>query len=403
MIPTADEYFKRIHQTMSLLDANNIRIVRAMTKHGPRNLQLISRETGIPYPTVFARVSRLEKSSTLRVWANPNHPKIGLSRCMVLLNPMPGRDLLAKEALRIPNYWIRIIRCMGECNGFYSVHAVPSENAREFEQYLEQFVPLGLASNVRVYWLDEQHSFLPNFDYYDPEKGKWRFEWNGWLQQLSEDHPRSSKSQQRHSNESKVEVASFDKKDLIILKELSKDARMKLADFARLFKITLPAAKYRFDRIKEKGLINEYVIDLLPYSPEMSDLYEIRWDFKSEGQMFLRASILEKLPFVINYSVIHGTNSITSRVYLPRGEMNNLITLVSTLIRRGVLNNSTFLWLDSATILNQTFSYTFWTDENGWAYDNRESKDKLQGLLSTPEQSVKDQVTFQPMSITTTV
>ncbi len=401
MIPTADEYFRRIHQTLSLLDANNIRIFRAMKKHGPRNLQLIARETGIPYPTVFARVSRLEKSGMLRAWTNPTHSKIGLSRCMVLLSPTPGRDLLAKEALKVPSYWVRIIRCMGECNGFYSVHAVPSDNTREFEQYLEQFVPLGLASNLRVYWLDEQSSMIPNFDYYEPEKGKWKFDWNGWLQQLSDEHSRPNKSKHNHDS-SEEETASFDKKDLIILKELSKDARMKLADFARMFKITLPAAKYRFDRIKEKGLINEYVMDLLPYSPEMSDMYEVRWDFKTESQMLSRTSVLEKLPFLLHYSIIHGTNSLTSRVYLPRGEMNNLITLVSSLIRRGVLSNSTFLWLDSATIQAQTFSYENWTDEKGWAYDNREYNEKLQSMLSTPDRTVKDLVAFQPMSITTT-
>ncbi|HZD12379.1 MAG TPA: Lrp/AsnC family transcriptional regulator, partial [Candidatus Binatus sp.] len=116
MIPSADEYFRKIHQTLSLLDANNIRIIRSMKKHGPRNLQLIARDTGIPYPTVFARVSRLEKGGGIfRSWANPNHARIGLSRAMVLVSPMPGKDLLAREALKIPGYWIRIIRSMGEC------------------------------------------------------------------------------------------------------------------------------------------------------------------------------------------------------------------------------------------------------------------------------------------------
>jgi len=400
MIPSADEYFRKIHQTLALLDANNIRIFRSMKKHGPRNLQLIARDTGIPYPTVFARVSRLEKGGGIfHAWANPNHTKIGLSRAMVLVSPTPGKDLLAREALRIPGYWIRIIRSMGECNGYYSVHAVPTDNTREFEQYLEQFVPLGLASSVRVYWMDEQNSTISNFDYYDPEKGKWRFEWNDWLSTLSEDSTKPGKVVPPEKRSSAT--ASFDKKDLIILKELNKDARIKLADFARMFKITLPAAKYRFDRIKEKGLISEFVIDLVPYSPLISDMYEVRLDFKTESQMLAKRTILNKIPFILHHSLIRGINSITTRVYLPRGEMNNLITLLSTLVRRGVLNNYTSLWLDPMTITAQTFSYEYYQDGKGWQYDNRDYNEQLQSILSTPEKALKDLVAFQPMSIAT--
>ena len=368
---------------------------------------MIARDTGIPYPTVFARVSRLEKGGgVFRAWANPNHIRIGLSRAMVLISPTPGKDLLAREALKMPGYWIRIIRCMGECNGYYSVHAVPTSSGRDFEQYLEQLVPLGLASTVRIYWMHEQNSSIPNFDYYDPEKGKWRFEWNEWLTSLSDDGSSRQTKKSVTGNgglgaSPLLANASFDRKDLIILKELNKDARVKLADFARMFKITLPAAKYRFDRIKEKGLISEYVIDLVPYSPEISDMYEVRLDFKTESQMLSRLSVLEKIPFILHYSIIRGINSVTIRVYLPRGEMNNLITLLSTLTRRGILNNYTSLWLDPMTITSQTFSNDCWDDARGWKYDNRDYSEQLHNMLATPDKALKDLVSFQPMSIAT--
>src|SRR5438445_10847085 len=67
------------------------------------------------------------------------------------------------------------MRCMGECNGYYSLHAVPTLHVREFEEYIEQLVPLGLASTSRVYWLEEQYTFIPNFEYYDLASRMWRF------------------------------------------------------------------------------------------------------------------------------------------------------------------------------------------------------------------------------------
>ncbi|HZD13154.1 MAG TPA: hypothetical protein VE177_06520, partial [Candidatus Binatus sp.] len=174
-----------------------------------------------------------------------------------------------------------------------------------------------------------------------------------------------------------------------------------LADFGRMFKITLPAAKYRYDRIKEKGLISEYVIDMVPYSPLISDMYEVRLDFKTENQMMAKMAVIDKIPFILHHSMIRGINSITIRVYLPRGEINNLMTLLSTLIRRGVLSNYTSLLLDPMTISSQTFSYEFWEDGKGWRYENRDYNEQLNNMLSTPEKKLNDLVAFQPMSIAT--
>ncbi len=65
-IPTADEYFDRIHRVISVLDDENIKIINTMKKHGPRNLQDVSRKSGVPYPTVYTRVNKLESQGLLR-------------------------------------------------------------------------------------------------------------------------------------------------------------------------------------------------------------------------------------------------------------------------------------------------------------------------------------------------
>src|SRR3989475_12101772 len=156
---------------MQLLDEDNIRIISALNKHGPRNLQLIARELKIPYPTLYSRMARLEEEKVLHIWCNPNYSRIGLTRGMVLVDPLPGRELVAQEALRVPNHWIRLMRGMGECNGYYSLHAVPTLHVREFEEFIEQLVALGVASRSRVYWLEEQCTLIHGFEYSD--LGRW--------------------------------------------------------------------------------------------------------------------------------------------------------------------------------------------------------------------------------------
>jgi DNA-binding Lrp family transcriptional regulator len=375
----ANEYFERIHRVVSFLDTENIKIVTAMKKYGPRNLQLIARRTGIPSPTVYARVSRLESQGSLRTWIWPDYSKIGLQRAMVLLAPGPGRDPLAQEALKIPGYWLRVTRCMGECNGYLSTHAIPTANRQDFEQYLDQIVASGIASSYRIFWLEEAYSPLINFDYYNHEEQMWKFDLPAWLKDLT------SQAIPSAPRESSLIMRVHDKKDLLILKELMKDARTKLSELAKLLNLTLPAVKYRFDHLLQRGFIHDYIIDILPYAPEISDLYEVRFDFKNEGLLNSKEMVVARLPFVITYSLIRNANSMTVRIYLPRSEMNNLLTLLSALVRERVLSSFSYLLLDPGTIQLQTFSYEYFHDGSGWRYDNRQYLDALQNAVSMYE------------------
>ncbi|TMI15530.1 Lrp/AsnC family transcriptional regulator [Candidatus Bathyarchaeota archaeon] len=382
------EYLERINRFVSFLDPGNVKIATAMKKYGLRNLQLIADKTRIPRPTVHARVSRLEKEGLLRTWIHPNYAKLGLVRAMVLLTTKPGRELLAPEALRIPGYWLRLIRCMGECNGYYSTHAIPFGKRWDFEQYLEKIVASGIATRYRVLWLGEAISPLPDFSYYDAMKKTWTFDWPRWLQELA--------AKPLHTQRKEAQLGGgFDKKDLIILKELVKDGRTKLTQLARLLDMTVPAVKYRFDNLERSGFIREYVIDMLPFAPEISDLYEMVLDFKTREGLGHGERVLSTLPIVRTLSRVEGSNSIAVRMYLPRAEMNNLLTMLSALSRTGVLAGFTFVMLDPMTIRAQTFSYEFYEDNTGWRYDNLEYFEQLRRVSSAFDKEEDIQVTFQ--------
>jgi DNA-binding Lrp family transcriptional regulator len=205
----------------------------------------------------------------------------------------------------------------------------------------------------------------------------WRFEWNQWLELFSK-----SRGIARGKEPSKSE-GGFDAKDLIILKELSKNARTTLADMSKLLSMTLPATKYRFDDLAERGFIHDYVIDILPFAPDISQLSELRFDFRNEGSLKDAREILTTLPFVLNHSSINGLNSLTSRIYIPRSEIRNLMTMISHLARDGVLTGYHYSEIDPATIQTQTFSYKTYDDNTGWRYDNRAYLGSLDNLLST--------------------
>jgi DNA-binding Lrp family transcriptional regulator len=347
-----------------------------MKEEGPRNLQNIARASKIPYTTVYSRVTKLEREGLLSTRIHPNYSRIGLTQANIYATPFPGRELLTREALKIPDFWLKMARCIGECNGYFSTMAIPSANSKDFEEYLDQLVTRGIIRNVRISWLGESISPVPNFDYYDQSKKAWKFEWKDWLSLF--------KRKDRHIAKSvkKATPSVYDKRDLIILKELYKNARITLADLAKMLSITLPAAKYRFEGLLEKGLIEDYIINILPFAPDVSDLSELRLDIKDEGMVKNIENALIDLPFVLTFSPIKGLNSITARVYVPRVELNNLFTFLSDLVKQNVLTSYSYLQLDSMTLQAQTFSFGQYTDGSGWKYDNRKYLDQVENLVS---------------------
>ena len=381
------EYLERINRFVSFLDEENIKIVTAMRKHGSRNLQLIANKTNIPRPTVHARVSRLEREGLLRTWIHPHYGKLGLVRAMVLLATKPGKELLAPEALRVPGYWLKLIRCIGEFNGYYSTHAIPADRRWDFEQYLEKIVASNIATGYRLLWLKEPISPIPDFSYYDTKKKTWTFEWPRWLEALAA-KPRQPLRREPSS------AGTFDKKDLIILKELVKDGRTKLTALADIMGLTVPAVKYRYDNLARTGFIHEYVIDILPFAPEISDLYDVVLDFKTRDSLAQAEKVFGNLPMVMTFSRVEGSTSLAVTVYLPRTQMNNLLTMLSALSRSGVLSGFSYVLLDPMTIRAQTFSFKTYEDATGWYYDNLYYFEELRKVSSAFEKQDPMQITF---------
>ncbi len=360
---------------VSLLDTENIQIVKTMKRHGPRNLRNLSKEAGLNYPTVYARVNKLEREGVLKTWIHPNFSKIGLAKAMVLMTPQWGSELLMREALKIPGYWLRVTRCIGDCNGYYSLHAVPKSNKQDFEHFLDQVVARGLAANYKLFWLGETYSPIPNFDYYNVKDKTWKFDWNGWLKPTT-----STKKPEANMPTGSVDE-NFDKKDLVILKELEKNARITLADLSKQLSLTLPATKYRFDRLLKDGFVHDYVINMLPYAPEMSDLLEVRLDFKNERAVGNYASRFVSLPFVLNYTSVLGGNAASLRIFLPHTEIGHFLAFLSSLIRSDVLTGYAYYLLDPMTIQVQTFSYKDYNDA-GWSFENGKYLAALDRLAS---------------------
>lgn len=301
-----------------------------------------------------------------------------------MITPFLGKELLAREALRIPGYWLKITACIGETNGYFAVVAIPSTKTIQYEEYLQQLVNRGLIRSFHISWLGESVSPIPNFQYFDVERKSWRFDWDGWFSMFK----RQTKA--RNVREPENSKPSYDKRDLLILKELMKDARISLAGLSKMLSITLPATKYRYDNLIERGLVHDHIVSMLPFPPEISELSEFRLDFRESMNRRTAEDILRQMPFVLTYTPISSMESISVRVYIPRMETRNLRETLSRLVRDQILAGYSYTQLDPTTLMWSTIGYKDFDDNTGWFYDNRRYLQQVDALTNNWEKQVPE-------------
>ena len=348
---------------MYALDETNIRIIRLMHEIGPRNLLEVARAAGLPPTSVYDRARKLEEQFGILSVANLDHAKLGLRKCITLVESNPGLEDFVTEALAIPNYWKTITRCEG---GFthYALHAVPDGRDQEFEKYLAAIQERGLVRKHETVWVSDYQYAFPNFKLYDPANCTWTFEWDKWIDSVkSKHHPKAIHDPSHCSNEA-------DKTDLLILTELEINARSRFSEISKIVGTSLQAIKYRYDkRILPRGLIKDFVINLFPHPPELSEMYEVLVSFEDEEGMnsFFGASE-EMFPIFRTVKAL-GENKLGIRTYSPRNETAQLFGMLSKLTRSGLVSDYSAVRIRPEAQARQTISAELFENKMGWKYE----------------------------------
>ncbi|MGD0550246.1 MAG: winged helix-turn-helix transcriptional regulator [Candidatus Bathyarchaeia archaeon] len=355
--------YRLLGKFMYALDENNIRIIRLMHELGPRNILEVARAAGLPPTSVYDRTRKLEEKFGILSIANLDHAKLGLRKCITLVESNPGLEDFVSEALAIPNYWKTITRCEG---GFthYALHAVPEGQDREFEKYMAAIQERGLVRKCETVWVSDYNYAFPNFRLYDPVNCTWAFEWDKWIDSVKKkDHPKAIHDPSNYFIEA-------DKADLLILTELELNARARFSEISKAMGITLQAVKYRYDkRILPRGLIKDFIINLAAHPPELADMYEVLLSFEDGESMnsFFGASE-EMFPILRTVKVL-GETKLGIRTYSPHNETGELFRMLSKLARSGLVCDYSAVRLRPETQARQSISAELFEDKLGWKYD----------------------------------
>lgn len=364
---------KIVTEIIKQLDRTNIKILSAMWEAGPRNLLQVSRQTGIPFTSVYHRVSKLEAKSNRLATVIPQVSKLGMMRIALLTAAIPGSEERVTAALKIPNLWRSVNRCEGAFTHL-SVHVVPVEFLRHFKTYVKRLSDSGLTKDSKMLLTGEYIPNFPAFKYYDPTSNQWTFDWSSWLNAL-----------RRNASKTIEDPASYamlaDEKDLMIVKELEMDARKSFAEIAPLLGVSLQAVKYHYDRkLVPTEIVKYFGFDVWPYPEEVSAYHEILLTFPRNEEMNRFYSLLGELFFVLGVSKVLDQNSLMVRTYMLQTQVWSMFSFFSQMAKEGMLESYSSVRQDFTGRETQSISYELFDREKGWTFDLDKSLAELAKL-----------------------
>jgi DNA-binding Lrp family transcriptional regulator len=362
---------------LKMLDRTNAKIIEGLTKYDPRNLSSLAERIGLPPTTVAFRLKKLTKDGFLKIVAKLNSPRLGLVKAVLVAEPNHGLKAKLQEVIENIGYWTYVARCYGKFNGFYAIFSFPAKHKTALEEYLAQAKSLGAMSDYRLFWTTNIHDVAPKFDLYDFKRNVWSLPWSEWVNETLA-APQDLPQHLGDPNSYEIEV---DYRDLLILKELEKDALASFTDISKVVKISPQAVRYRFQQhAKRRRLLAGYELAIFPYPLETSELCAVVFDFPNEKALAKFANSLSDKPFVLSYAKLIGENSLLGHFYVPKSEFSRFIDSVERLTREEIIRDFFFVTLDVRTSKRQTVSYEYF-DRGKWIYNKAEEIRKLAKMI----------------------
>jgi DNA-binding Lrp family transcriptional regulator len=363
-----------------LLDA---RILEAISESGPRNFAAVARKVGISRESLRYRLNRMQSNPNifLRCHSTTYHTNLGLRKVVSVLTATPGCESTLLECLKINGFWIYFSRFYGKGEGCLATYAIPAEHSEEFEGFIQRIKELGVAKSSTLFWSTCFQPGTLTSTWFNEEIGGWSFHWDEWIEQVqneSTDLPFTLQDPERFCNYA-------DQIDVIMLKELEKDATKSIQDIAKLLGISLQRAFYHYQKhLIGKKLLEDFEIFVYPHDPACCEMYFFFFSFPSYETMAKFANSLLDKHFVRYLGKILKENKILSEMLLPRDEFRRFIDKLSLLARMGIILDYDYVIMDLKTGQRQTFSYEFF--KNGkWVYDHDQHMVELHNLVQSTQ------------------
>lgn len=359
------------------LDEIDIIILEGLSLLGPRNIAQIARRLQLPATTVRFRVKRMLSYSILFLHLNPYHTNMGLKKAILFVEAAPGYEDDLIDYLSINEFWIFICRIYGPYEGCGGIWTIPKENVEDFYSFLKSLKDAGVARNVEAVWSTCFQIIPVRSRWFSMENHTWMLHWDEWINEVETikgDLPYTLVE----PDDWPIKV---DYEDLLIIKELEKDAQASMKKIAKNLGMPLSKIKYHyFEYILKRALIESYQVEIWRFPFHLCETLFFKFEFDDYPKMTKFAlSILDK-PFATFIGKVLGENALVSHIYLPKREFRKFISALSTLIKIGLLKRYHYVIQDMYQTWRLTIPYKYFK-KSKWNYDNEKHHEELRNKL----------------------
>ena len=330
------------------------KVVEALMKYGPRYSK-ISRETGVPIPTVrYILTKRLPKLG-FSSWVAINCGILGLQRYLVTLSSHLSPKRISGLLKMFGEFmYLTYYTYLMKDRKFLTIFTLPPKYINDLIEFLDNLKFMNIINDYEVKKLLYMRILPFRVDCFDFKRGVWRQDWINREVQVPEIY------------EEFDPTGNFDKIDLLILKELQKNVFVKYVELSKKLGISRQTVKRHYQHAL-KAIYMYAVTWLPPWNPDLISTPSL---IKSENIEKARQTMIN-IPFT--YTEMRTVDDeYLSLMLVPSMELYKVLKYISN---RLVIGNLEFL--DMENTLRFSLHSNLFIEKTGWLNPYRIGAEKI--------------------------
>lgn len=344
----------------------------------------LSEKVGLAKSVVYGYVQELAEwpgtgESYFVVAANPHLENLGLQLVDVLVEADSEPKLEAVERICQKHpYTVYRARCFGDTNGMLTQFRIPIGNTGKIEELFGKASKRGVCDDFKILpFVDSTPTYTTmDIDHWNHDIGHWEFNWEKWF---------SEEAKLNQPTETKQALGSekswLSREDIIIIRELTKNARQKNKDIMATLKkagieMTSQAFSRKLARIK-KRCINGYRVQINPFAFDSYNPVLIWGEGKIEDIQSLQARISKNpIPFTSTFKTDDG--NLFWYLHLPATHLSDLLFHLRPILHDLRFNHIDYVRSSTYYLWPETFN----EKEHDWKNDSNFMIDSVLDQIS---------------------
>ena len=356
------------------------RIITAIGKAGPRNVAQMSRMTGAHQAPLRYKIKKRFGRLGFRFHAEVDYAKLGLHLHWASLSFSKTYNSMAPQILRALNqvgylaYFAKVVP-QGD---YAALFTLPSNSAEQYGGFLTRLQEEGVLSTFTLDELLVRRHKTMDPAFFNFRSGRWEIEWA----KVAEAKPTPLSLNRKPTAE------AFDYYDLLVIKELQKDALQHLTGIARKLKIHQKTLEYHYrTHVQKWKLVPSYRIrwaqDTTKRPIHSTAITRLAFHNLGRQEFMAVQAAVSKIPFLWSEDLLRNGTYI-AMMYVPLVDMIN----VSSYINAAAPNLASKVemgFINLAEASSFTVPYQMYQND-GWKFDVRRMETALRKESIVPLQ-----------------